>query len=128
MPTRSLNTSVIRWLDARTVECALRQWAERTLAQHPEIRGIGYFGSYARGDWSVGSDLDVVLIVASARQPFERRAAEWDMLTLPIPVDLLVYTLREWEALDRQSRFYQMLVREAVWVYTRDELHSEAGP
>jgi len=123
-----LNSSVIRWPDARTVESALRQWAERTVVQHPELCGIGYFGSYARGDWSVGSDLDVVLIVASARQPFERRAAEWDMLTLPIPVDLLVYTLREWEALDRQSRFYQMLVREAVWVYTRDELRSDAEP
>jgi hypothetical protein len=75
----------------------------------------------------VGSDLDVVVIVAAPSQPFERRAAEWDMLTLPVPVDLLVYTLSEWEALDRHTRFYQTLVREAVWVYTRDELHSDAA-
>ena len=127
MPTRSLNSSVIKWPDARTVEGALRQWAERTLAQHPEIRAIGYFGSYARGDWSVGSDLDVVVIVAAASQPFERRAAEWDMLTLPVPVDLLVYTQSEWEALDRRARFCRTLEREAVWLYQPPQHTSGTG-
>ena len=58
----------------------------------------------------------------------ESALREWDMLALPVPVDLLVYTQSEWEALDPHSRFYHTLAREAVWVYTRDQLRSEAGP
>ena len=83
---------------------------------------VGYVGSYARGDWSVGSDLDVLIIVESSTQPFEQRAVPWDTISLPVPTDVLMYTQAEWDALDRQGRFYQTLMREAVWVYIkRDE-------
>jgi predicted nucleotidyltransferase len=56
----------------------------------PELRALGYFGSYARGDWGVGSDLDIVAVVATTDVPFDRRALHWDLSTLPVPVDLLV--------------------------------------
>ncbi|MEP7198773.1 MAG: nucleotidyltransferase domain-containing protein, partial [Chloroflexota bacterium] len=122
MPTRSLNSSVFKWPNARAVESALRHWAERIGAQHPDVLRVGYFGSYARGDWSVGSDLDVLIIVESSTQPFEQRAVPWDTISLPVQTDVLMYTQAEWDALDRQGRFYQTLMREAVWVYIkRDE-------
>jgi len=35
---------------------------------------IGYFGSYARGDWGVGSDLDLLVIVTAAEEAFEKRS------------------------------------------------------
>jgi predicted nucleotidyltransferase len=38
---------------------------------------IGYFGSYARGDWGVGSDVDLIVIVAESELPRERRAVEF---------------------------------------------------
>lgn len=56
---------------------------------------IGYFGSYARGDWGVSSDPDLVIILESSEQPFERRSAEWDTTELPAPADVLVYTKGE---------------------------------
>lgn len=34
---------------------------------------------YARGDWGVGSDVDLVAVVAAAESPFEHRALEWDL-------------------------------------------------
>ncbi|HEV8675412.1 MAG TPA: nucleotidyltransferase domain-containing protein [Methylomirabilota bacterium] len=71
---------------------------------YPEVRRIGYFGSYARGDWGVGSDLDVVMLVGESSEPFVRRAARWDTTSLPVPVDLLVYTTEEWEGLGREGR------------------------
>jgi predicted nucleotidyltransferase len=57
---------------------------------------IGYFGSYARGDWDVGSDLDLVIVVAESELPRERRAVVFDTEKLPVPVDLIVHTLSEW--------------------------------
>lgn len=119
MPVKSWRSSVLKWPDRRTVDAAVRRWAERMAQERPEVLRIGYFGSYARGDWGVGSDLDLVVIVRHATLPFERRAAAWDTTEIPVPVDLLVYTEEEWEAMDPAGRFRRTLDQETVWVYTR---------
>jgi len=120
MPVRSLRSSVLRWPDRQAVEQAVRRWAA-ALAASPagqDVLQVGYAGSYARGDWGVGSDVDLVVLVAQAAQPFERRAAAWDTTALPVPADLLVYTPEEWSALTR-TPFGRRLAQEVVWVYTR---------
>ena len=118
MPTRSLTSSILKWPDAKSVDQAVRRWAENVVEQRQDVVRVGYFGSYARGDWGVGSDLDLIIVVERSDQPFERRAATWDTLELPVPADVLIYTNAEWQSLDRQGRFYQTVMREARWVYT----------
>lgn len=121
MPVRLLTSSVLKWPDARTVEQALRHWTEGVVRDRNDVLRIGFFGSYARGDWGVGSDLDLVIVVKSSKQPFERRAIEWDATGLPVPVDVLVYTEEEWSALTGQRGFFQTLMRDAVWVYVSED-------
>jgi hypothetical protein len=117
MPVRYSSSSVVRWPDRETVDAAVRVWARAEAARRPELLRLGYFGSYARGDWGPGSDLDAVAVVRESDLPFERRAAGWDVLSLPVQADLLVYTVREWEALqDRGGRFARVLAHETVWV------------
>ena len=118
MPVRSLNSSVFRWPDLASVDRALRQWAETAALDRPDLVRIGYFGSYARGDWGVGSDVDVVLIVDAVAGPFESRSRAWDLTGLPVPADLLVYTAGEWEEMSG-TRFGRQLRKETCWVYTR---------
>lgn len=115
MPVRSLNSSVLKWPDAKTVDAAARRWAERIVQGRTDVVKIGYFGSYARGDWGVGSDLDLIIIVENSKQPFEKRSIEWNVTELPVPADVLVYTKEEWNSL-RKTRFHQTVMREAVWV------------
>ncbi len=117
MPVRSLSSRVLKWPRKDEVDRAARVWAAKLAANHPEVVCAGYFGSYARNDWGVGSDLDVVVIVREASEPWHRRSVGWDTRGLPVPVDLLIYTVEEWEALPRSGRFYRTLHREAVWVY-----------
>ncbi len=119
MPVRSSTSSVLRWPDAATADRALRRWAAGIADTHPGILRVGYIGSYARGDWGPGSDLDVLVVVERSPERFERRSAAWDTTALPVPVDLMVYTRAEWERLDPRSRFARMVAREAVWVYPR---------
>ena len=66
MPVRSLNSSVLRWPDAATVDRALRKWAAEVVAKRKNVLRIGYFGSYARDDWGVRSDIDLVVVVETA--------------------------------------------------------------
>lgn len=118
MPVRSLHSPVLKWPDLKTVDQAARQWAGRLGPRRDDVISIGYFGSYARGDWGVGSDLDLVMVVADTPLPFERRATAWDTTDLPVPADVLIYTKREWEALSPKSRMADAL-RGTVWVYTK---------
>ncbi len=120
MPVRSLRSSVLRWPDRATVDQAVRRWADEAAKARPEVVRIGYFGSYARGDWGVGSDLDLVVLMERCDSPFERRGVAWDVTGLPVPVDLLVYTEEEWESLTAQGRFGATVLAEAAWVYDRD--------
>ena len=122
MPVRSLSSSVFKWPDIQAVDRAVRRWAVEMGQKRPEVLQIGYIGSYARGDWGVGSDLDAFILVEQSNIPFAQRTAEWDTTALPVPTDVWVYTQQEWvNTATRASRFYQTVMREAVWVYWRDE-------
>ncbi|MGH9336445.1 MAG: nucleotidyltransferase domain-containing protein, partial [Vicinamibacteria bacterium] len=50
-------------------------------------------------------------------RPFMSRAAEWRLEELPVPAEILVYTLDEWKALLASgSRFARMLEADCVWL------------
>jgi uncharacterized protein len=120
MPVRSLNSSIFKWPDQETVVDSLRDWVKQLASQRPELLRAGFFGSYARGDWGVSSDLDVILIVSQSQAPFWQRALEWNTTSLPVPVDILVYTEEEWNEMAAQGkRFYLTIQKESVWVYDR---------
>ena len=119
MPVKSSTSSLIKWPDRPAVDRAVRDWARQTAERRAEVLRIGYFGSYARGDWGVGSDLDVLVLVRRSSTPFERRSSQWPAEELPVPADVLVYTLSEWEALDPKGRWRRTLAAEVVWVYVR---------
>jgi uncharacterized protein len=121
MPVRSLNSSVIKWPDLNQVHQALKSWVNEQVALHPQILRIGYFGSYARGDWGVGSDLDLIIIVNEDERPFSERALDYDTSHFPVPLEVLVYTVDEWRNLARSSvQFYEAIESECVWVYVSE--------
>lgn len=96
------------------------EWAAREAPRHAGLLCLGYFGSYARGDAGVGSDLNLIAVVESSQVPFERRALGWDLISLSVPAEILVYTRQEWEHLQEQGgRFARTLEREACWLESR---------
>lgn len=124
MPVRSLSSSVLKWPDSDAVDKAVRGWSKKVLQEHPAVLRIGYFGSYARGNWGAGSDVDLIVIVETSDEPFQTRSSKWDATELPVPADVLVYTAREWQSLSREGRFYPAVMQEAVWVYAGEETSS----
>jgi len=120
MPVRSLNSSVLRWVSREEALQAAKAWAERVAQERPEVLRVGCFGSAARGDWGVGSDLDLLVIVAHSDKPFLYRATDFDTTSLPVPADLLVYTRDEWAAMERSGRCGRLRA-EVRWLYERGE-------
>jgi predicted nucleotidyltransferase len=107
----------MRWPAAGEVDTAVRTWARNLVGSDRNVVAVGYFGSYARGDWGPGSDLDVVILVRSSDAPLVGRIAPGDATLLPVPTDVLTYTPDEWRQLGaRGGRFAETLARELRWV------------
>lgn len=112
MPVRSLTSSVLKWPGRDEVVQAVVRWANSLAEADQSIRKVGYRGSYANGNWGVGSDIDLIVLVESSAHDFLERGRTYDATGLPVPADLLVYTLaeagRRAEALD-----------STIWVFQR---------
>jgi predicted nucleotidyltransferase len=117
MPVRLLNSSVLKWPEREQVLRSLAEWAVQAQQRHPNLLRLGYYGSYARGDDGVGSDLDLVAVVAASDVAFERRSVEWDLSLLPVPAEILVYTEPEWNDLVGEGgRFARMIETDTIWL------------
>lgn len=120
MPVRSSSSAVLKWPDRETVHDAAEAWAQRVGKSQGDVVRIGYFGSYAQGNWGVGSDLDFVVVVDSPQGPVMERGLRFRPSGIPVPCDVLTYTLEEWERLVGEGgRFARTVEQEAVWIYHR---------
>lgn len=122
MPVRSLNSRVVKWPDASQVLNAVTVWAQRQAALRDDLDAVGIMGSYARGDWGVGSDVDIVVVVKQSALPFMSRAREWTVQGIPVPADVLVYTGEEWEAMCRGPQRSALADAQVYWVYRHPSL------
>lgn len=103
MPVRLLNSVVLRWPRRDEVLAAARRWAIELTQSDDAVEEVFCVGSCARGDWGVGSDLDVIVIVSSAPDsPVERRRL-YEPTNVPVPSDVWIYTRDEWAGLAEHS-------------------------
>lgn len=116
MPVRSLNSSVLKWVTKEEIEKALKSWIVKIKKNHPEVKKIGLFGSYAKGNWGVGSDLDILIVVEKEKMPIFKRPLKFDTSELPLPADVLVYTEEELENLKNTRFFKEVLEKQIIWL------------
>jgi uncharacterized protein len=67
----------------------------------------------------VGSDVDLVVLVEATDQPFHRRQLGFDIRPLPVPADLLLYTIAEWDQMSLSGGLPNRVAAEVVWVFER---------
>ena len=117
MPVRSLTQSLLRWPSPEQVLLEVAAWATAQQAQTPSLQRVGLFGSYGRGTAGVGSDLDLLLVDASAEGPQHQRLLRWPLEQLPLSCDALVVTPMELEELLASgSRMALELQRDLRWL------------
>lgn len=103
MPVRSLGSAVLRWPARDEVLAAARRWAEELRVRDACVRRVLCVGSCARGDYGVGSDLDVIVIVADAPVSLVERRRLYEPTAIPVPTDVTVYTDAEWSLIESRS-------------------------
>jgi len=75
----------------------LREMVGRVVRHYKPLRVV-LFGSYARGDYSASSDVDLFLIVAEAPDWFKRGLEIRRFFQKePVPIEAHVYTAEEYE-------------------------------
>jgi predicted nucleotidyltransferase len=81
---------------------AFLEKASRTLSSQPLVRKVILFGSFARGEQTARSDIDLLVVEEGEFGP--KRSRRKEMVGLrrllaeaPTPVDVLVYSETEWE-------------------------------
>ena len=92
----------------------LERSVQRLIRDHPEVRRVLLFGSYARGDFGLWSDADVLLVLSSS--PHERyfdRIPDFleYFIGMSVPVDIFPYTEAEVERMNRRGN---PLIRTAL--------------
>ncbi len=86
-----------------------------------EIKELGLavrvflFGSFARGNYTPSSDVDLLILVKSAEGSFLGRADKFLEFFdgIPFDVNIVVYTLDEFERL-KETPFLRGVLREAI--------------
>jgi len=115
MPVRSLSSAVFRWPEREQALAAARRWAGALRARDAAVERVLCIGSAARGDWGVGSDLDLMVILSDTSLSATQRYAKYYPEDLPVPADLWVYTRAEWQArCDDSPRLHRRLTDEAI--------------
>ena len=108
---------VFRAISREQVLEELHAWAVQERKAHPEISRIGLFGSYAKGAFAPGSDIDLLILVSESSEPrWFMRSAGFDTLKLSVGADLFVYTEAEAERMRETSSWFQHILREVVWI------------
>ena len=123
MPVTSSTSLIKRWPSVEVVLSAAQSWAGAVAEQRSDLIALGYFGSYARGDAGFGSDLDLIAVVEADSRPAMERSLGWPTEMLPVPAELLVYTVSEWKRLEAEGgRFAQTIRTEARWLIMREPM------
>jgi len=98
----------------------IAQMAARALKAAGAERAV-VFGSYARGTADGFSDLDLVIVAPTDLPKLERGELLGELLeALPMPVDALLFTPREFEeGMRRRGDVFEAIAREGVTIYAR---------
>ena len=98
-----MSSVVIKSADRVGVTRAVSNYVANLNAEHPEIKKVIWFGSWAKGLPAPGSDVDLCLILSSSDKPFRERIPVYLPVGFPVGIDLFPYTIAEFEELKQKS-------------------------
>ncbi len=106
MQKRSSRSVKVTYFHKEAVWQALRSYVTDLVQARPEVRRVIVFGSLARDEAVPGSDVDLLLVLASADRPFLERPLAYKPYRFPVGVEVFAYTGEELEQMLREGNFF----------------------
>jgi predicted nucleotidyltransferase len=94
-----LSSVVVKSVDEARVRRAVDEYAQRLLSTRDDVEEIVVFGSFERGNYAPGSDVDLFIVLSRALQPVRERIPDLLPASFPVGIDLFPYTRKEMAAL-----------------------------
>lgn len=117
---RSYGSVSVYWVDEQALWEAVQRLVEG-YRRRPEVEAVIVFGSLARGEFGVSSDVDLLLVLRESSLPFpERIAAYLPEGAVPVDVDVFPYTVEE---IRRGQPVAQEALRTGRVLWARRPLH-----
>ncbi len=88
------------------------------LSAKPEVKLVRLFGSYAKGQRDLLTDLDILVVMETELGFPERLKMLYELLAVPVDLDLLCYTPEEVEDL-KESPFLKRILEEGVVLHAK---------
>jgi predicted nucleotidyltransferase len=86
----------------------------------PEVEQVVLFGSFARNDYGVHSDLDLLVILDRTEKSVFQRLDEYLRWAPAYPTDILPLTRSEVQSrLERSDPFLRRVLNEGITLYSR---------
>ena len=95
------------------LEQSLRVMVEQ-LQTMDEVTRVSIFGSYARGRRDLFTDLDVLVVMDTQMDLLERLKYLYSTLALPVDMDILCYTVEEFDSLKEVQPLKGILKEEQL--------------
>lgn len=119
MPKTSSGSLKIFSQDINAVKRLLKKTLKIWKAEHPEICSVFIFGSFVKGDFTPGSDIDVLLILSDSKRSFRDRLAKYYPENFPISVDLFPFTISEIKEMRNHPSIYKTAVETGIEIKFR---------
>lgn len=123
-----MSTVSITYFDRDGVRRAVDDYVRTLAARHPELEEVILFGSLVEGTPVPGSDVDLLVILATSSQTFLDRIPAFLPSGFPVGVDVFPYTRAEIERMKADGNpFVLGALRRGESVYRRAAA-ARAGP
>ena len=107
-----MNSAGVRYTEPLLIENAVEMLVRRLVERHEEITDVYWFGSWTRGTFGPRSDVDLCIVVSQDDEPRRARAVRYIPKRFPVDLDLVVYTLEEFQTLaDTHPEWYGTISR-----------------
>jgi len=116
MLRRSLSSVVVKSVDEGHVRRCMDAYARR-LFEDPRVREVVVFGSFAKGNYVPGSDIDVFVLLDSSDKSVRDRIPDLLPGAFPVGVDLFPFTREEVVALAPSPVLDD--IERSTWRYRR---------
>ena len=109
-----MNSVRIFWPDKEAVDLAIQEYAA-DLRNKDDVLAAYLCGSWAKGNYTAASDLDLLIVIKEDPRPPRERIPSYLPIRFPVSLDLFIYTEAELQV----NSFARSLLHDGICLFSK---------